>query len=194
MFTINNLLIPSSDVILPDNTLLRLTKIFGINYTNRRISTERFHDLFNITLVVIGIKPAAIVRKIPKSIQSALRASFNLYVVDFKMPTQDNCKYTMTWIARCRPKQLLTIHTNVGSELGYLRPLDISANLHQYTRRIGLEIRFIGKKRKVYLLNQLVPNATQSQEVVEYFDKYIAILHTLALPSDYIIEKINIIS
>lgn len=52
----------------------------NIDLAKRRISAEKFHDLFNITLVIMGVKPAALVRKISKVHQNALRTTFDLYV------------------------------------------------------------------------------------------------------------------
>lgn len=133
MIAANNRVTTNLNVPATDDTFMRLITLLGID-RYCQIPTEKFHDLFNIALVAMGVKPATLVRKMYEVDQSVIRTHFNLHVRNVELPTEDDRTFTITWISYHPLDASLNSHTIIGRELGYLRPMDIDTELAQYTR------------------------------------------------------------
>lgn len=162
------------------NIIPYLLKVFNV----QKFSSHLFHDIINIALVYINVKPGTLTKKMHTNLQKKLKNDIGLHIYNF---SQNRKPYT--FISKKKLGSLDT-HKQVGRELGYLYPCDIE-NVHNKTF-VHLELKFFGRNTVVNIENQIIPIGFSEDKVINYLKKYIKGIRRLSFPVEYTLEKIYI--
>jgi hypothetical protein len=163
--------------------------IFSCSYP--KYTSYQFMEMLNVGLVLIGIKPGALV-KLDNSAINALHNS-GFYVQPYPLLKG----FTFVSIKKLHFKDTLT-HTDVGKALGYLTPINIDDNVDnakQNKKFVKIQVTFkrLGSKPLIAnIMSQVVINKTIHQ-IEKYLHPFINGIYKLHIPSQFKILSIQTI-
>lgn len=158
--------------------------------SNPKYTSYQFGEMINVGLVLIGIKPSAIVNLDKCSIIKLNNNGF------YTQPYPLLKKLTIVSKSKIHLKEKLT-HKDVGIMLGYLTPVDIVNNNNQKNKiSISIQVTFNRNNNKPIIakniMHQIVINKTLTQ-VKNYLQPFIDNIHMLSssIPSEFKILSIE---
>ena len=163
-----------------------MEKVFSCSHP--KYTSYQFTEMLNVGLVLIGIKPGALLDLDESAIIALNKSGF--YTQSYPLIKG------LTFVSKKKLyfKDNLT-HTDVGKALGYLTPINIDDNDQQNKKFIKIQVTFkrLGSKPLIAnIMVQVVINKTIPQ-IKKYLQPFINGIYKLQIPSQFEILSIETI-
>lgn len=162
------------------------------SWSHPKFTSFQFAEMLNFGLVLIGIKPCALLKLDEPAIKALNKSGF------YTQPYSLIKGLTFVSKNKLNFKDALT-HKDVGKALGYLTPINIDDDTtdtdNQNKKSVKIEVKFrrIGSKPLIAnIMSQVVINKTIPQ-IEKYLNPFINGLYNLYIPSQFEILSIQTI-
>ena len=164
------------------------------SWSHPKFTSFQFTEMLNVGLVLIGIKPCALLKLDEPAIIALNKSGF------YTQPYPLIKGLTIVSKNKINFKDALT-HKDIGKALGYLTPIDIEDDTtttttdNQNKKLVKIEVKFrrIGSKPLIAnIMSQVVINKTIPQ-IEKYLNPFINGLYNLHIPPQFEILSIQTI-